>query len=70
MMSKYECYHRFFRPSDDLPYRFRCPGCVTGNCPLYRSPDVCLVLQDLAADRLLLTWNDVTVFVEDVYANS
>ena len=69
MMSKYECYYRFFRSSNDGPYGFRCPGCTTGKCPLY-GHNVCLLLQGLAEGRPLLTWNDVKVFVEDVYANS
>lgn len=69
MMSKYECYYRFFRPSNGGHYRFLCPGCITGNCPLHRH-NVCLILQGISEGRPLLTWNDVKMFVEGAYANS
>lgn len=66
MMSKYECYHRFFRASNDEYYRFLCPGCITGNCPLC-SDSVCLIIKGVLEDKPLRTWNDVKMFVESIY---
>lgn len=75
MFNKYEVYDSFYKMicADGPLYLYDCrPGCQT--CPVCRTIDhKCMINEKLysASDpkdyRHLRTWNDVKVFVEEVY---
>lgn len=64
MISKYECYDRFFKVffshCDDYQYMYDCPLCR--NCP-------CKMYREKLESKLNEIWNDIKVLVESAYSD-
>ena len=73
MISKYECYDRFFKlyfsHCDDYQYVYDCPLCR--ECPFfeleYANP--CKLHREKLVDKQYKKWNDIKVLVESTYSN-
>ena len=73
MISKYECYDRFFKiyfsNCDDYQYTYDCPLCR--ECPFFEPEysQPCKMYREKLGGKLNETWNDITVLVESQYSN-
>ena len=73
MISKYECYDRFFKldfPNcDNYKYMYSCPLCR--ECPFFEPEYVqpCKFYREKLTGKLNETWNDIKVLVESQYSN-
>ena len=73
MISKYECYDRFFKlyfsHCDDYYYKYDCPLCR--ECPFFE-PEYshpCKLHREKLTVKPNKTWSDIKVLVESVYSN-
>lgn len=73
VISKYECYDRFFKIffsyCDDYQYMYDCPLCR--NCPFFGfkyGNNPCKLYSEKLTGKLNQSWNDIKVLVESAYS--
>lgn len=73
MISKYECYDRFFKSyfshGNYYQYLYDCQLCR--ECPFFEPEyaHLCKLHREKLTGKIYETWNDIKVLVESVYSN-